>query len=320
MVHVSQQGCKLWAIFLLHLFLQGLTTTLGFAVPARTSIKIPKSCPPVVILPGFGNDAKDYINPLDAGEEKGFVSNLEKRGLQTFVVPVERKDWFNVAKAIFTPEFWSGTCTPNGPAYSWYLQKVRETVAEARETSGSDKIILMGHSAGGWLGRAAMGGGKWEEGVASEDVVAGLVTLGTPQFPGPMDMTRGALTYTDLQYPGAFLRDRGVFYVTVAGAAVEGDSEAERGSRERFAFGSYKTVCGAGAVMGDACVPLMSAHLDGAEQVTLDGVFHSVDRPDDWYGADPVVDCWLGTVLEGLRVRGEPPIIGLRALASLWGR
>ncbi|CAM9755008.1 unnamed protein product [Choristocarpus tenellus] len=201
------------------------------------SVKIPKECPPVVLLPGFGNDSKDYINPLDAGEERGFVSSLQRRGLSTFVVPVKRTEWFNVAKAIFTPQFWSGTCTPCGPAYSWYLQKVKDTVALARAETGCEKIILIGHSAGGWLGRATLGDGEWEEGIASEDVVAGLVTLGTPHFAGPMDMTRGALRYTENQYPGAFLRDRGVFYVTVAGAAIEGNQEAERGTRERFAYG-----------------------------------------------------------------------------------
>jgi hypothetical protein len=39
---------------------------------------------------------------------------------------------------------------------------------------------------------------------------------------GPMDMTRGALTHTSEAYPGAYLADRGVRYVTVAGTALEG--------------------------------------------------------------------------------------------------
>ncbi|CAM9724146.1 unnamed protein product [Ectocarpus sp. 12 AP-2014] len=145
----------------------------------------------------------------------------------------------------------------------------------------------------------------WEEGIASEDVVAGLVTLGSPHFAGPMDMTRGALTFTSDEYPGAFLKDKCIFYVTVGGAALFGEKDAPRRSRARFAYGSYQTVCGEGATMGDACVPLVYAHLEGAEQVTLDGVFHSVDKPDEWYGSEGVVDRWLVTVAQELRPSGS---------------
>lgn len=48
-------------------------------------------------------------------------------------------------------------------------------------------------------------------------------------------------------------------------------------------------------------MPLVFAHLEGAQQITLDGVFHSVDKPEEWYGADGVVDSWLGTVVKELR-------------------
>lgn len=44
-----------------------------------------------------------------------------------------------------------------------------------REETGAEKVLLVGHSAGGWLARAALAAGDWAEGVASEDVVAGLV-------------------------------------------------------------------------------------------------------------------------------------------------
>ncbi|CAN0580929.1 unnamed protein product, partial [Ectocarpus sp. 12 AP-2014] len=64
-------------------------------------------------------------NPLDGGEDKAFAPALERRGVKTFVVPVERSDWLKVASAVLTLDFWKGTCRPDGPAYSWYLQKVR---------------------------------------------------------------------------------------------------------------------------------------------------------------------------------------------------
>jgi len=67
-------------------------------------------------------------------------------------------------------------------------------------------------------------------------------------------------------------------------------------------------VCGEGlGVEGDGVVPLCSAHLEGAVQLTLDGVMHSMSRigtfddaaPDHlhWYGSGRVVDAWLGAIV-----------------------
>lgn len=52
--------------------------------------------------------------------------------------------------------------------------KVKETVRASLEETGADRALLVGHSAGGWLARAALAEGTWEEGVASKDVVAGV--------------------------------------------------------------------------------------------------------------------------------------------------
>lgn len=77
-----------------------------------------------------GETAASDTNPLDGGMEGAFSATLQRRGLDTFVVPVERSDWLNLASAILTLDFWKGTCRPDGPAYSWYLDKVGE---EARQ-------------------------------------------------------------------------------------------------------------------------------------------------------------------------------------------
>lgn len=70
-------------------------------------------------------------NPLDGGEEKAFATSLQRRGLDTYVVPVQRSEWLNVASAILTLDFWKGTCRPDG-AYNWYLQKA-STAVPARQ-------------------------------------------------------------------------------------------------------------------------------------------------------------------------------------------
>lgn len=60
----------------------------------------------------------------------------------------------------------------------------------------------------------------------------------------------------------------------------------------------------------------MFAHLEGAEQVTLEGVFHSVDKPDEWYGSEGVVDRWLAAVAQELSPSskgGGAPLLDLFA-------
>ena len=48
---------------------------------------------------------------------------------------------------------------------------------------------------------------------------------------------------------------------------------------EGFAFHSYKTVCGDGNEIGDGVVPCCAGYLDGAIQITLEGVQHSHTYP-----------------------------------------
>lgn len=49
--------------------------------------------------------------------------------------------------------------------------------------------------------------------------------------------------------------------------------------------------------IGDGIVSLEYAHLEGARQLTLDGVHHSINAPEDyWYGGETVVDLWLPVV------------------------
>lgn len=203
--------------------------------------------------------------------------------------------------------------TPRDLSFGWYLNKVVQTVERAASEHPGRKALVVGHSAGGWLARAALGDGAWTGKAAKEvrDLVQGCVTLGTPHMPPAppgVCVTRGALGHVHLNYPGAFLKPQGLFYMTVAGVAVEGRREPrgagrrERrgGSIEDFAFRSYVQVCGRGDVVGDGVVPLEAAHLEGAKQVNLQNVFHSINAPKAWYGSEEVIDSWLGEV-EGIR-------------------
>lgn len=286
-------------------------------------VSVPKSLrPPVLVLPGFANDAQDYKDGELAASggpavtpDGGLAGRLRRRGFEKVeVLPVARADWLRVAGALFNDDFRAGRAPPE-TAFGWYLDRLDEWVDKVAQSTGQ-RVLLMGHSAGGWLARAGLG--RKDQALATR--TRALVSLGAPHRAPPTeppgdDQTKGALTYVDANYPGAFLQRQGVEYVTVAGSAVIGDSSAERGTPEREAAISYERLVGRGEVVGDGIVALGSAHLEGATQVTLPGVRHSIGTPTQWYGAEEVIDRWLPEVTLAL---ARQEVAGMfRGIASL---
>jgi pimeloyl-ACP methyl ester carboxylesterase len=274
---------------------------------------------PIVILPGFGNASRDYTAPF-GNEDASLAAALAGRGFtNVHVVSVERKDWIKVGKMVFTTGYWTGNLNSTDPGYTWYLERVKETVEAAQKSAPSDnqKVILVGHSAGGWLARAFIGQHQFKSNPLESDpdapneAIAALVTLGTPHSPPPArskvkDMTGGALKWVNDTWPGSFYASSGVKYITVGSRAVKGDRKAGRQTLPGYSFGSYRQVLGRGQnVEGDAVVPLKSALLKGARHVILDDVLHSMSKLGTfeeesslkWYGSASVVDQWLEPLL-----------------------
>lgn len=76
---------------------------------------------------------------------------------------------------------------------------------------------------------------------------------------------------------------------TTMGAIAAGRSGAW------LAYESYRSGCGHGDVTGDGVTPLCIAHLPGAENVTLQGIFHGpTSKPDKpWYGDEQGIQQWI---------------------------
>lgn len=274
-------------------------------------------------------------------------------------MPLERYEWVRVAGGLFDiPNFYTGNCRPDGKGYGWYVQRLRKTIEEAYDKAGRDeKVLLIGHSAGGWLARAALGDGSWDVAIDNNNAdgekllsgearaaerVRALVTIGAIHKPPAGDaastcVTRGALSYLDETYPGAFLSGEGVAYVSVGGDAVTGkkqqrspvsiDDDAKNGSKEvndvykvrgegsssSVAYTAYSAVSGNGEMTGDGVVPLDWAMLEGSRNIVLDGVVHSINEAgttlptDRWYGSEGVVDRWLSEALEEAGVNTVNP-------------
>ena len=230
----------------------------------------------VIILPGLGNNAEDY-------EELKRILVDEHDHSLVRVLDVRRIDWLRNASGVIDRNYWKGTLSPR-PTVDWYLHKITAAIesvrAEALESNGdAPNITLLAHSAGGWLGRLYL-----KDFAYAEKNVVRFVSLGSPHLPPPegvIDQTRGILTYMEANVPGAYQKD--VEYVTIAGTYATGVELLERSASfgDRIVGLGYKQVCGSAAVPGDGVVPLPSAHLRGAKNVTLDGVYHSPLGADD---------------------------------------
>jgi pimeloyl-ACP methyl ester carboxylesterase len=164
------------------------------------------------------------------------------------------------------------------------LGKVRETVQWARRKVDADRFVLVGHSAGGLLGRLYLHDGPvWGQRWAGAEHVDMLITLGTPHCSDKGTNSGWHLAdkanrlVPGTPYAGA------VHYRGVAGRAIQGLPDGNRAQRR--AFRGYQYFSPWKDAWGDGIVPLSCAQLPGAETIVLEGVAHSRKYGRDWYGA-----------------------------------
>lgn len=227
---------------------------------------------PTVILPGYFATATDYLR---------LQTYLNEQGFPTAIVPLEKRDWL--------PTFGGRSMVP-------ILRRINATVEKILQQYSASKINLIGHSAGGWIARIYLGEipytvhgdvqdnavGLWN----AHRYVSTLITLGTPHISRER-WTRKNLDFVALHYPGAFHPQ--IRYVCVAGQAVYG----KKAWGSWLAYNSYKLTIGQGEVWGDGITPIAAAHLEGAENLILEGVWHSPRSPGKWYGSPEVIPSWL---------------------------
>jgi pimeloyl-ACP methyl ester carboxylesterase len=219
---------------------------------------------PVVVLGGFLSAPRLY---------RALARTLaEVAGVPARVVPVG-------------PPQWVGAVSERG--WSAILRALDRTVRGAASSSPTGRVVLVGHSAGGVVGRLYLSAEPFRGDVfGGLERVSRLVTLGSPHRGGAFSPMR---RFVDRRYPGAFFAPR-VAYVTVAGAALRGDP---RGSlTERLVARAYARLGSARDEWGDGLVPVPCALLDGAAHVVLPGVSHAPPWRGPWYGASPAAREW----------------------------
>ena len=223
---------------------------------------------PTVILPGYFESAKSYQKLEESLKELGFYA---------VTVPLRRRDWIP---------------TLGGRSFLHILRKLDLTVKNTLLQFDVSQINLIGHSAGGWISRIYLGElpysgrGNNEPSVwKGHNLVKTLVTLGTPHI-SQERWTRWTLDFVNQNYPGAFYQD--VNYICVAGKTVFGN----RRLGSWLAYNSYLLTCGQGNTWGDGITPIEAAHLEGAQNIVIDGVRHSPKSPQTWYGSPETLNIW----------------------------
>jgi pimeloyl-ACP methyl ester carboxylesterase len=192
--------------------------------------------PVVVVIPGYGSPSSDYA---------GLCSELEAVLGSDAVV--------RVAKV--TVGTWARTL--GGRPVTPVLERIDAAVdAAVREGGGGRNVTLVGHSAGGWIGRiylsrsAEYDGRVWR----GADKAGRLICLGTPQRSGEA-VTRRNMMFVNEECAGC--AEDGVDYVCIGGTGAcfeEGDGGGgwrfwERGWLSRVSYGI--TDADGGALRGD---------------------------------------------------------------------
>jgi len=115
---------------------------LDGAPPPKPEVVL-EDAPTFVVLPGFGNDAIDYVEPLQQDSAVGLVSCLQRRGCSAVTSPVERINWLLVfINGLMDEDFRAGNGTASG-AFGWYLDKAqRGRLARARSAAARGQGLV----------------------------------------------------------------------------------------------------------------------------------------------------------------------------------
>lgn len=133
-------------------------------------------CPAQFCVPGDYDDLwealPDRIEMIDAGGASSSSSSSSSPSFVTVdralsrVVPLTRRDWIKVAKQLPTRNFFDATLEVH-KTLDWYFEAMEEALSDILAAQNSDgsssdssttSICLVGHSIGGWVARAYLGG------------------------------------------------------------------------------------------------------------------------------------------------------------------
>jgi hypothetical protein len=209
-----------------------------------------------------------------------------------------------VIAEVWTPDWLLALTRGTGPIATRSGQALRSAIEMSREASSGAPILIVGHSAGGFMGRLLTAPEPYPGrrfGAAAH--IGAIVTLGTPHRLAAGQgigrrLNEVAASVAELAVPGCYWAPQ-IGYVSVASRAVVADPHG--GGRERIAELMYRSILGRAYVPGtegDGLVPVAATRLEGAREVLLDSHIHGPSAGKPWYGSDDAVDAWWPAAVE----------------------
>mmetsp|Transcript_29444 Transcript_29444/g.43989 ORF Transcript_29444/g.43989 Transcript_29444/m.43989 type:complete len:359 (-) Transcript_29444:85-1161(-) len=266
----------------------------------------------------------DYAELLDTIQSE--LTNVDV--VATKVAPLPRTEWIKVAKQLPTKNFIDANLSVK-VTLDWYFDAIESALTELFAEGGDDtEICIIGHSIGGWVARAYLGGLSGSSTSVyrlGREQIKSLVTIGTPHISPEsalVDQTRGLLREiaTSDECSSQALSERGVTITCVGSSSLAGKlitTDVE----ELIAATSYLPLVGklGDDVKGDGIVPTELAFMESpARRVEIekcslsgcavrhahvlptpwnlvDGNAASIKLPEDilWYGSPGVLSQWL---------------------------
>jgi hypothetical protein len=226
---------------------------------------------PVVIIGGF------LTGPGFYSEMARVVAEIS--GQPVYICDIGLTDWLRA----YSAKGWLSI-----------LLKVKSTIEMALETSADRKIVLLGHSSGGVIGRLYLSPqpflGHAFNGLGH---VAHLITLGSPHYGAHASNMR---EHVQRILPDAFFSEH-VNYVSVAGSAV--DLREKTPLIRWLSRICYRYLGGNGKTVGDGLVPVECALLSDSTHIVLEGVGHPFLFATNWYGTPENVRRWWLEIFPG---------------------
>eukprot|EP00549_Striatella_unipunctata_P009813 CAMPEP_0118721198 /NCGR_PEP_ID=MMETSP0800-20121206/30580_1 /TAXON_ID=210618 ORGANISM="Striatella unipunctata, Strain CCMP2910" /NCGR_SAMPLE_ID=MMETSP0800 /ASSEMBLY_ACC=CAM_ASM_000638 /LENGTH=249 /DNA_ID=CAMNT_0006629017 /DNA_START=194 /DNA_END=940 /DNA_ORIENTATION=- len=242
----------------------------------------------------------------------------------TKVAPLPRTEWIKVAKSLPTKAYLDAQLQCE-ITLSWYFEAIEKALEEIQQEQGEGvNLCFIGHSIGGWVARAYLGGLSGSSSDIfnwSQKQCTSLVTVGTPHTSPEealVDQTRGLLKQVEStpSCSAKALKKRGIDVTCVGSAGVQGKIFSTN-VEELLAAASYLPLVGRlEGVVGDGIVPTDLAFMEEpARRVELeltddtivrhshvvptpwnlwDGYAPSIVLPKEflWYGSDGIIEKW----------------------------
>ncbi|WP_174842872.1 esterase/lipase family protein [Candidatus Oscillochloris fontis] len=222
---------------------------------------------PLVIIGGYLTGPSDFVNLAQALEAAPYNYDVS-------ITPISRLRWAITRDWDFRP----------------VINHLRDTVQQALERSGAEKVTILGHSVGGSVARMYLGEEAYcGEIYAGRRYVQRLIMLGTPHHSIEY-WTRTSVSFINDTYPGAFYPE--IHYTSVVGSAIQGNPKGN--IVERMSSSSYRRVSGPQAdyAWGDGVTTLECAALSGAEFLVVPELTHSPFHGQPWYGEPAGLPLW----------------------------